>query len=107
MLYVEVMVGTMNMICCDECRKLIRWPEDVRAYAHTANQPPHRYEHVSHPIIEGATRLEATQTPLRASGGAAKPTTSSTDTHNSGIPYRNRRGERMQYGRADRLPGNE
>jgi hypothetical protein len=53
--YIERMVGMGQMIRCEVCQKLIRWPEEARIYARTVRDKPDRFEHTEHPVREGAT----------------------------------------------------
>lgn len=58
MIYVETMVGTSTMIRCAVCGKMIRWPEEARAYAPSLESKPTRFEHSSHEALPDAQPYE-------------------------------------------------
>ena len=59
MIYAEAIISPMSgLIRCDQCGKMLRWPEEIRAYAEGLNGRIVRVEHTTHKPQKGAERAE-------------------------------------------------
>ena len=59
MIYTEAIISPMSgLIRCDQCGKLLRWPEEIRAYAEGLGGRIVRIEHTNHTPRKGAERAE-------------------------------------------------
>jgi len=48
-IYVERVLARASLITCDECGKLMRWPDTARVYARNLKSQPSWIEHTAHP----------------------------------------------------------
>jgi len=58
-IYIEATISPMSsLLRCDHCGKLIRWPEEIRAYSESLGGRIERIEHTNHTPRKGAERAE-------------------------------------------------